>query len=272
MSNFSFNPSLELAHLVDERTQEINYKYREGIPRSYRFNASNGVVTFNGELPVSKKGEDFSFIPIACRIFEAELFDYSNRLWAELFFLNQAGHVCCILFHGYTVDELQQLESDLYYSDLTITQVILTLKPIEKTSKETGNKFYIGTFDFKPAPADYVDVVSTLLKETPLYRQDTRKDLQNNILSVNYALLPEIHTDVQDALSEVAQTAKTPTMVERRAEQAANQLPQATANNTPNEQPAQVPQQTSPDPAVAEAAPALSPADALAKLATGHGN
>lgn len=189
----NFNPSLTIQELVNPSTGEISIRYREGSPQNYRFDASKGIVNLNGEIPITKKGEEFSFIPIALRIFEGELFDMPRRSWAELFFVNQERNLCSLLFHGFTVQELKDLESELYYSDLKINEIVLTLKPTEKTSKETSNKFFIGYFSFREAPKDYVNTVFEIAKGLSIYRDDTRKDTQNNLLAFNYKFLPEVH-------------------------------------------------------------------------------
>lgn len=189
MKNLS--PALKLQDIsVDD---VVNIRYREGIPLSYRFDASRGIVNFDGKDTVSGKNGVFSVVPVAMRIFEGVLFDYSHRLWAELFFINSDGNMCCIMFHGYSVEELKSLESDLYYSDLKINEVILTMTPKKTESKETGNTFYIATFDFEKADADYLDVVGTVCKDFRIFRQDTRREMQVNHLTLNYTILPEVH-------------------------------------------------------------------------------
>lgn len=189
MKNLS--PALKLHDIsIDD---VVNIRYREGIPLSYRFDASRGIVNFAGKDTVSGQNGVFSVVPVAMRIFEGDLFDYSHRLWAELFFINSDGNMCCIMFHGYSVEELKSLESDLYYSDLKINEVILTMTPKKTESKETGNTFYIATFDFEKADKDYLDVIGTVCKDFRIYRQDTRRDLQDIQLSINYELLPEVH-------------------------------------------------------------------------------
>lgn len=53
---------------------ELKIQYLSGYPRSYRFDASRGTMTENGETVLTKKGEPFTFAPIAYRKFRCDLF------------------------------------------------------------------------------------------------------------------------------------------------------------------------------------------------------
>lgn len=164
--------------------------YRTGHPRQYRFNASSGRVNLNGDENLTKAGDHFTFRPIAARIFKDNLFERGKQLWAELFFLNEANQVCNILVHGYTVQNLEKLESDLFYDDLTITEVELTLKPVQKTSKkEVDGKnptFYIGEWGYKPADRELIDIQKVSTDGLSLYRADTYRDTSDELVALNF--------------------------------------------------------------------------------------
>ncbi len=55
--------------------------------------------------------------PLAFRIFSDDILGYGRRKWAELFFVNQSGQVCAVMFHGFSVDNLQRLLGDLFYEN-----------------------------------------------------------------------------------------------------------------------------------------------------------
>lgn len=146
-------------------------KYLPGFPRKYRFDAKNGKLNFNGETDITQKGQAFTIIPLAHRIFTDEILGYSRRKWAELFFVNQAGHLCSLLFHGYSVDQLQVILGDLYYEDAGLTDIQLTVHP-EPRSNDFGN-YYVASFGFEVLPpADREQLALVAESLPPIYRQD----------------------------------------------------------------------------------------------------
>ncbi|MEM9931874.1 MAG: hypothetical protein AAF840_18930 [Bacteroidota bacterium] len=179
-------PSLAIEH--HQKDGEIrSAAYRIGHPRQYRFNATLGRVNLNGDENLTKAGDPFTFRPIGARIFKDNLFERGKQLWAELFFLNEANQVCNILVHGYTVENLERLESDLFYDDLNITEVMLTLKPAEKTSKSTGNKFYIGEWSYRPADRELIECQNSTVDGLQLFRVDTFKDTAEELVALNFS-------------------------------------------------------------------------------------
>lgn len=172
-------PSVDAKNHVDTDTGEIlPAAYRTGIPRNYRFNASTGALNLNGESNITKKGASFKLLPIALRIFKDNLFEWGRKLWAEVFFLNSKNQVCSVMFHGYSVENLTSLESEMFYEDLKIGDVVLTVSPKEKTSKkidENGKnpKYYICDFTFEAAEAELVQVQKAATEDKLIYRRDT---------------------------------------------------------------------------------------------------
>lgn len=146
-------------------------KYLPGFPRKYRFDAKNGKLNFNGQTDITPKGQAFTIIPLAHRIFTDEILGYSRRKWAELFFVNQAGHLCSLLFHGYSVDQLQLILGDLYYEDAGLTDIQLTVHP-EPRSNDFGN-YYVASFGFETLPASDREQLALVAESLPpIYRQD----------------------------------------------------------------------------------------------------
>ncbi len=165
-------PSLDVANHLDKSTGAIREaKYLTGEPRQYRFDASKGVVNLNGETPVTKAGAEFKFMPVAARIFKSNLFERGRNVWAELFFLNGGNQLCTVMLHGYSVENLERLQSELFYEDLRLDEVILTMKPESKTSKTSGSTYYIAEFDFTAVPRDLYDAQALAIEGLRIYRQ-----------------------------------------------------------------------------------------------------
>lgn len=185
-------PAITHQEITDTDTGEVRQlKYREGMPRSYRFDASKGIVTIGGEEPITKPGDHLSFVPVAVRVFKDALFERGRKTWAELFFVTQAGVLGAIMVHEYSVEGLLRLESELFYDDLKITDVVLTLKPVQKEKKAgegAGNKYYIAEWGYKPAPKDLLDELARMTNGVPIYRADTAKETAKMIAAVNYTL------------------------------------------------------------------------------------
>ena len=101
-----------------------------------------------------------------------------KKRWAEFFFISPEGALCNLLFHGYSVDNLMRTFEDLYYDAITLCEVELTAKPVEKTSKATdeqGNqkKFYIAEFSYKHLPSEEAGVLQTVANALKIWREDT---------------------------------------------------------------------------------------------------
>lgn len=172
-----------------------NIKYLEGLPREYRFNAKTGILTKGADHAMTDRGESFSIIPIAYRLFSAEMFQYEARDWAELFFINEAGHVSCLMFHGYSVESLRQTMADLFYEDVSLTQVILTCTPVQK-SNEYGS-YYILSFKAKPLTPGRDQNFSAELTNTlaPIFQYKTASVHAQRWVSMN---MPELGPDIID--------------------------------------------------------------------------
>lgn len=199
-------PSINTDHHKTE-DEILKAAYRYGHPRQYRFNASSGRINLNGDDNLTKAGEPFIFRPIAVRIFKDNLFERGRQLWAELFFLNQANQVCAIMVHGYTVENLERMESDLFYDDLNITEVVLTLTPKEKTSKKEVDgknpKFYIGEWSYKKADRELVNVQDVAVEGLQIFRADTFRDTADELVKLNYT--PPVACLTEGEAEEVAE-------------------------------------------------------------------
>ena len=203
-------PSLK-TNFVNAETGELQLKYREGFPRHYRFDASRGLFNLS-EMNITKKGEPLSFIPISYRIFKDNILGYGLKKWVEFFFLNQLGHVCSLLFHGYSVENLEKGTLDLFYDEVNLSEVILTVTPIEKTKKDgegKGSKYYIAEFTYQVLPNEDRNAIKLLGESLNVWRSDTLTGNSTVELSVNYhppiQIIEEVtHGEEIPELGEVA--------------------------------------------------------------------
>jgi hypothetical protein len=166
---------------VDEETGEViekpRFKYLPGHPRQIRFDAKAGSFNINGEQTI---GKTISFIPVALRIFSDNILNMGRKLWAELFFVDGAGAVCAVLFHGYSVENLQKLNAALFYDDLKLTDVVLTVEPIKKQTEKPDEagvlkkaNYFIAEFKYTAADPAEVEARRQFVEDFDLYREET---------------------------------------------------------------------------------------------------
>lgn len=180
------NPLHALLSNQIEKVAANPIKYLAGHPRPYRFDASRGVINLNGETVITKKGEAFTFIPIAYRIFQDNILGLGKKKWAEFFFLNQASQVCNLLVHGYSVDQLMRTVEAMFYDEANLCEVELTLKPIERTNQASGNKYFVSEFSYRLLEQKPKDILFTITSELELWREETFTGDAEVMLVKNY--------------------------------------------------------------------------------------
>jgi hypothetical protein len=173
-----------LVEKTDPETGEMihvpKYKYIIGAPKQYRFNGQNGQFNINGEqILLDTKGkaiDSFSFQPIAWRIFEENLFARGRKeTWAELFFVDAKDCVSSIMVNNTTLEELRKLAENLFYDDITLADIVLTIKPEKAENEREGQKrsWYIGRFSYQLADPAKVKEFKEYARDYPIYRRDT---------------------------------------------------------------------------------------------------
>lgn len=160
---------------TDEATGEVTtvsrFRYLPGHPRQIRADLKAGSFNIGGEIQL---GKTISFIPMAWRVFEDNILNMGRKTWAEIFFVDDSGAVCAVLFHGYSVENLLRLNAGLFYDDLTLADVMLTVTPKKKESKqEKGGTYYIAEFSYAAAPADEVKARAQFAADHLIYRTET---------------------------------------------------------------------------------------------------
>lgn len=163
---------------LDEDGQPVNkFKYLPGIVRQYRFDAKEGKFKIHmGGDNLKDVGRTLTIRPIAWRIFwDPNLLNMGQKNWAEIFFIDDKNCVSAVLFHGYSVDNLNSLIGPLHFDDLMLNDVILTITA-DKKSRQDGGTYYIANFNYDGAdlmPKELQD----FLKDTPIYREETLTEL-----------------------------------------------------------------------------------------------
>jgi hypothetical protein len=161
---------------VDETTGEVveasRFKYLPGHPRQIRADLKAGSFNLNGTDPL---GKTLTFIPMALRVFSDNILNMGRKVWAELFFVDKTNAVCAVLFHGYSVENLQKLNAALFYDDLKLTDVELTCTPVKKETEKDGKKatYFICDFSYKPADPAEVLARQEFAEDFDLYREET---------------------------------------------------------------------------------------------------
>jgi hypothetical protein len=166
------------------------YKYLEGHPRQYRFDAKEGVFNING---VEKLGRTLTFQPIAWRIFTDNILNMGTKNWAEIFFIDEKNCVSAVLFHGYSVDNIFRLIEPLYYDDLTLADVVITATAEKKENKKiqqggfpSKGIYYIANFTYQMANAEKSAELKQFAQDYKIFRQETLSDIANIKTAFNY--------------------------------------------------------------------------------------
>ncbi len=161
---------------VDEVTSEVSSLIKclaPGRPRQYRFNGQTGRFNIDGTRDM---GTSLTIQPVAWRIFEENLFNRSrNEVWAELFFVDSSSALSSIMFNNSSVNELYNLIEPLFYDDLTLAHVVLTITSEKKKNEKVqpAGTWFLAKFSYVPAdPADVQELREYALKN-PVYRADT---------------------------------------------------------------------------------------------------
>ena len=185
---------------TDEATGEVavatRFRYLKGHPRQIRFDAKAGVFNVNGEAVL---GKSISFIPVAWRIFQDNILNMGRKTWAEIFFVDEAGAVCAVLFHGYSVENLTRLNASLFYDDVTLADVVLTATADKKENKKVGGTYFIAEFSYKLADPAEVKARKEFAEDNVIYREETVTG-EADVQLIHGYRLPEHHEPQRRAL------------------------------------------------------------------------
>ena len=192
---------------VDEDSGEVTetsrFKYLPGHPRQIRFDAKAGVFNIGGQTVI---GKSLSFIPLAWHIFQDNILNMGRKTWAELYFVDDKGAVCAVLFHGYSVENLYRLIEPLFYDDLTLADVKVKVTAEKKQTTKDGKPatYYIAQFSYTPADPAEVQPLREFAEDFPVWREETYTGLAEIKTSAGYTV-PQ--AEDQPALLEAAEAA-----------------------------------------------------------------
>ena len=180
---------------VDEATGEETwsnrFRYLPGHPRQIRFDAKAGQFNINGTVPL---GSSISFIPLAWRIFQDDILNMGRKTWAELYFTDEKGAVCAVLFHGYSVENLYRLIEPLFYDDLTLADVTVKVTAAKKETTKEGKKatYYIAEFSYTAADPAEAQARKDFARDFELWRAETFTGVADLKLTQGYTVPAEI--------------------------------------------------------------------------------
>ncbi|WP_229317569.1 hypothetical protein [Larkinella sp. C7] len=159
---------------LDTDSGEVSdvFKYLEGRPRQYRFDAKKGQFNING---TESQGSTITFQPIAWRIFVDDILNMGPKNWIEIFFIDNSNSVSAVLFHGYSIDNVFRLIEPLFYDNLTLADVVITAvaEKKENTKIQPKGVYYIASFSYKLADAEQTKVYKQYANAQRLFRQDS---------------------------------------------------------------------------------------------------
>ena len=213
-------------------------RYIVGEPRDYRLNLGNGVLTLGGGKQVTEPKASFKVLPIATRCIEGALFGQPAKKWFEVYFINEAGHICQFMFHGFSVDNLNRASKELRYDETKLCEVVWTVRLVEKTNQAQKSTYYMAEFSFEEVKAEDLPTLKALqanIKEEyqHIYRQATRG--AKTLYAENYSdgteiLTPEIaETVAAEETVELKTTAEVKATPKAKAKTAKKEVAVATA-------------------------------------------
>ena len=180
---------------VDEDSGEVTetsrFRYLPGHPRQVRFDAKAGQFNLGGAVPL---GNSLRFVPLAWRIFQDDILNMGRKTWAELFFVDAKGAVCAVLFHGYSVENLYRLIEPLFYDDLTLADVVVTVTATKKETTKEGKKatYYIAEFSYTAAEPAEAQARKDFARDFELWRAETYTGAADLKLTQGYTVPAEM--------------------------------------------------------------------------------
>ena len=169
-------PALPAVAGGNQETATSKFRYLEGQPKQYRADAKAGNFNVNGGNPI---GDSLSFIPMAWRFFEDDILQMGRKKWVELFFVDEKNCVSAILFHGYSRDNLEKLARDLFYEDVTLSDVKITAKfvPKKNEKQKPAIVYHIADFEVEEvADPEKVKALVDFASSHKIFRIETLSD------------------------------------------------------------------------------------------------
>jgi hypothetical protein len=99
-----------------------------------------------------------------------------SKKWVELFFVDDKNCVSAILFHGYSREHLEKLAQDLFYEDVTLSDIVLTVKFVQKKNEKIkpAATYHIAEFEVEEVvDAEKVKELQEYAAKHKIYRLET---------------------------------------------------------------------------------------------------
>lgn len=193
-------PLTSTSALIDTKSGELKRtRYRAGFPKVYAVNLSGMGGTFGvlGADQLTKKGESFSLVPLAYNYFKGSLFGQPEKLWMEVFFVNELGWVCQLMFSAHNAENLINTFTDAeIYRDLQLGEFILNVRlDTRSINLPDGNRatYFVCGFQFEEITTDEKETWRSIFDSiaAPIYRSDIADPNFKSIETQNWNLQPE---------------------------------------------------------------------------------
>ena len=109
-----------------------------------------------------------------------------------------------------TLEELRKLAENLFYDDITLADIVLTIKPEKAENEREGQKrsWYIGRFSYQLADPAKVKEFKEYARDYPIYRRDTLTLTAVYIAKSDTYYIPmEAPAEIEESLSEATSQA-----------------------------------------------------------------
>lgn len=172
--------STDLVKLYQSIDEEgvITSKYKSllGSPKNYRFDGRTGDFKIGA---TTNYGRKLKIQPISFRFMTDELFARKDNvtnapkreLWIEIFFVDEKNCVSYIMFNNSSARAFQSLIEEIYYDDLELTDLVLSLKGLEK--KNDKGAYYVVEIEYDFADKNKVEEYRQLCEDVQIFSRDT---------------------------------------------------------------------------------------------------
>lgn len=167
---------------IQENTGKVISKilYRTGKPVEYRFNGQTGTFQQGADkILTDEKGKNvksFSFIPVAWRMFEENLFANNKKdNWVELFFVDDKSRLSHLLLRNSSYNEFTKLDDELFYENIKLNECVLTLEPFKIEAIKSGEKvtWFACKCTIEAADAQQVQMLKAFVEDFPVFAERT---------------------------------------------------------------------------------------------------
>lgn len=183
MSKQKTSKKTEIAHKEGTENEllrdSMEVLYRTGRPLQIRCDLKEGKFNINGRLWLDDR---MKIKPLALRKFNGDLFNMGHKEWVEIYFEHEHKGTKCIaatLFHGFSAENLLELEDNLFYDQLKLSEVELKIKLSPHSSEIETSKgtekvhYHIAEFSYEPLDEEDLERSETLAENALFFRGET---------------------------------------------------------------------------------------------------